>query len=161
MIYYFGQLIPGERASGAPSWEGGVLVFCGCCNRWSKTESLETIHVHYFTRYTDLKFSVGLMWVTVKASAGQCTFSQLQGRIHCRLPLPLWSPPSICKSSRGGEAVFSLLLTVLGLRCCEAFLWMECVGSSPRALLWPRSTASRHPGFRSVARGSALAIPGL
>lgn len=109
MIPYFGQIIPGERASGAPSWEGGVLVFSGCCNRWSKTESLKTIHMHYFTLYMDFKFSVGLMWVTVKASTGLCSFSQLQGRISiadssclCGLLLPS------AKAAVGVKPVFSV-----------------------------------------------------
>ena len=61
MIHYFGQIIPGERASGSPSWEGRALVFCGCCNRWSQTEQLKTTHMYYFTHSMDFKFSVGLM----------------------------------------------------------------------------------------------------
>ena len=87
-----------------------------------------------------------------RSSRGESTADSL---CLCGLLLPS------AKAAVGAKPSFLLLLTVLGLRCCEAFLWMECVGSSPRALLWPRSTASRHPGFRSVARGSALAIPGL
>lgn len=59
MIHYFGQIIPGERASGSPSWE--ICVFCGCCNRWSWTERLKTTHVCYFTFSMGFEFSVGLM----------------------------------------------------------------------------------------------------
>ena len=103
--------------------------------------------------------SVWVSWVTVKASTGLCSFLWLQGRIQCRLFLPLWSPPSICKSSHRNK---------VSLFCCcwlcwvfvgvWAFLCLQCVGFSPRGLFLPLSTVSRRPGFRSC--GSRLSSCG-